>query len=78
MGGKTRITIVDGGFAELAAAKRFHGAEDVSVTLIDRRNHHLVQPLLYQMAMAGLRPAEIAAPIRGILFEPAERPSPAW
>lgn len=67
MGEKTRVVIVGGGFAGLAAAKGFRGAHDISVTLIDRRNHHLFQPLLYQVAMAGLSPAEIAAPIRGIL-----------
>lgn len=67
MGETTRVVIVGGGFAGLAAAKGFRGAHDVAVTLIDRRNHHLFQPLLYQVAMAGLSPAEIAAPIRGIL-----------
>ena len=78
MGGKTRVTIVGSGFTELAAAKRLHGAGFVSVTLIDRRNHHLVQTLLYQVPIAGLRRGEIAAPIRGIIFATAERPSPAW
>jgi NADH:ubiquinone reductase (H+-translocating) len=63
----TRVLIVGGGFAGLNAAKRFGGIEGAEVTLIDRRNHHLFQPLLYQVAMAGLSPADIAAPIRGIL-----------
>ncbi len=67
MADNTRVVIVGGGFAGLAAAKGLRKASDVSVTLIDRRNHHLFQPLLYQVAMAGLSPAEIAAPIRGIL-----------
>ena len=67
MGEKTRVVIVCGGFAGLAAAKGLRHASNVSVTLIDRRNHHLFQPLLYQVAMAGLSPAEIAAPIRSIL-----------
>ena len=62
-----RIVIVGGGFAGLNAAKKFRRCRDVEVTLIDRRNHHLFQPLLYQVATAGLSPAEIAAPIRGIL-----------
>ncbi|MEM1305197.1 MAG: NAD(P)/FAD-dependent oxidoreductase, partial [Planctomycetota bacterium] len=61
------IVIVGGGFAGLAAAKKFANKRGVRVTLIDRRNHHLFQPLLYQVAMAGLSPADIAAPIRSIL-----------
>ncbi|MEM6329880.1 MAG: NAD(P)/FAD-dependent oxidoreductase, partial [Planctomycetota bacterium] len=61
------VVIVGGGFAGLAAAKAFAGDERVRVTLIDKRNHHLFQPLLYQVAMAGLSPADIAAPIRAIL-----------
>ncbi|QQR89453.1 MAG: NAD(P)/FAD-dependent oxidoreductase [Myxococcales bacterium] len=60
------IVIVGGGFAGLAVAKRLNKAP-VKVTLIDRWNHHLFQPLLYQVAMAGLSPADIAAPIRAIL-----------
>ncbi len=63
----TRVVIVGGGFAGLNAAKGFRRAKHVHVTLIDRRNHHLFQPLLYQVAMAGLSPADIAAPIRSIL-----------
>lgn len=65
--GVQRIVIVGGGFAGLNAAKGFRKSTNVDVTLIDRRNHHLFQPLLYQVAMAGLSPADIAAPIRGIL-----------
>ena len=61
------VVIVGGGFAGLAAAKRLANNPSVRVTLIDRRNHHLFQPLLYQVATAGLSPAEIAAPIRSIL-----------
>src|SRR5262245_56775550 len=49
------------------AAKGLGGVRGVEVTLIDRTNHHLFQPLLYQVAMAGLSPAEIAAPIRSML-----------
>lgn len=63
----TRVVIVGGGFAGLNAAKGLRRVKNVQVTLIDKRNHHLFQPLLYQVAMAGLSPADIAAPIRGIL-----------
>ena len=62
-----RVLIVGGGFAGLAAARALASERDVRVTLLDRRNHHLFQPLLYQVAMAGLSPAEIAAPIRALL-----------
>ena len=61
-----RVVIVGGGFGGLSAAKAFAG-QDFDVTLIDRNNHHLFQPLLYQVATAGLSPADIASPIRGIL-----------
>jgi NADH dehydrogenase len=63
----TRVVIVGGGFAGLNAAKKLAHARDLEVTLVDRRNHHLFQPLLYQVATAGLSPADIAVPIRGIL-----------
>ena len=58
--------IVGGGFAGLSAAKALRGAS-AAVTLIDRTNHHLFQPLLYQVATAGLAPSDIAVPIRWIL-----------
>jgi NADH dehydrogenase len=61
-----RVVIVGGGFGGLYAARRFRG-KDVGVTLIDRRNHHVFQPLLYQVATAGLSPGDIASPIRWIL-----------
>ncbi|MCL6741445.1 NAD(P)/FAD-dependent oxidoreductase [Sphingomonas sp. RB56-2] len=61
-----RVVIVGAGFGGLAAAKRLVGKR-VDVTLVDRRNHHLFQPLLYQVATAALSPADIAAPIRSIL-----------
>lgn len=61
------VLIVGGGFAGLNAAKRLGGVAGVEVTLVDRTNHHLFQPLLYQVAMAGLSPADIAAPIRSML-----------
>ncbi|WP_394822702.1 NAD(P)/FAD-dependent oxidoreductase [Pendulispora albinea] len=60
------IVIVGGGFGGLTAAQSLARAP-VRVTLVDRRNHHLFQPLLYQVAMAGLSPADIASPIRSIL-----------
>jgi NADH dehydrogenase len=63
----TRVVIVGGGFAGLAAARGLARLRGVEITLLDRRNHHLFQPLLYQVAMAGLSPAEIAAPIRVLL-----------
>jgi NADH dehydrogenase len=59
------VVILGCGFGGLAAAKAFAGA-DVRVTLIDRENHHLFQPLLYQVATAGLASVAIAAPIRHI------------
>ncbi len=61
------VIILGGGFAGINAAKVLGKSGDVRVTLIDRSNHHLFQPLLYQVAMAGLSPADIAVPIRGLL-----------
>src|SRR5204863_290394 len=63
---KPRVVIVGAGFGGLEAAKKL-ACKDVHVTVIDRTNHHLFQPLLYQVATAALSPADIAAPIRGIL-----------
>src|ERR1700693_5383553 len=60
---KKRVLIVGGGFAGIAAARGLKRA-DVEITLVDRRNHHIFQPLLYQVATAVLAPSEIAAPIR--------------
>jgi len=60
------IVIIGAGFAGLSAAKALAKAS-VHVTIIDRRNYHLFQPLLYQVAAAGLSPADIAMPIRSIL-----------
>lgn len=61
-----RVVIVGAGFGGLQAARRLAKAP-VSITLVDRRNHHTFQPLLYQVATAGLSPGEIAAPIRWIM-----------
>jgi NADH dehydrogenase len=64
--GRRRVVIVGGGFGGLQAARALRWA-DVDVVLVDRRNHHVFQPLLYQVATAGLSPGDIASPIRWIL-----------
>src|SRR5882724_558312 len=61
-----RVVVLGGGFGGLYAAKKLRRAP-VRLTVVDRRNHHLFQPLLYQVAMAGLSPGDIAYPIRSIL-----------
>ncbi len=61
-----KVIIIGGGFGGLSAAKALKNA-DVEITLIDKTNHHLFQPLLYQVATAALSPADIASPIRSIL-----------
>src|ERR1700759_5208686 len=66
MTGRAQVVIVGGGFGGLACARALARA-DVDVTLIDKQNHHLFQPLLYQVAMAGLSPSEIAVPIRSVV-----------
>ncbi|NJD23151.1 MAG: NAD(P)/FAD-dependent oxidoreductase, partial [Melioribacter sp.] len=63
---KKQVVIIGGGFGGLTATKALKNA-DVEITLIDKTNHHLFQPLLYQVATAALSPADIAAPIRSIL-----------
>ncbi len=68
---QTRVLIIGGGFAGLSAAQRL-AKHKVAVTLIDRTNHHLFQPLLYQVATGGLSPANIAVPLRS-LFRRHER-----
>jgi NADH:ubiquinone reductase (H+-translocating) len=62
-----RVVVVGGGFGGLYAAKELGKDERVSVTLVDRRNHHLFAPLLYQVATGALGPGEIAQPLRSIL-----------
>ncbi|HMF79189.1 MAG TPA: NAD(P)/FAD-dependent oxidoreductase [Bryobacteraceae bacterium] len=68
MPNRPRVVILGGGFGGLYAAQAFKHAP-VDVTVIDRRNYHLFQPLLYQVATGSLSPGEIAAPIRGVLSE---------
>ena len=70
MDGKCRIVVLGGGFGGLEFCKHFR-SEDARITLVDRTNHHLFQPLLYQVATAGLSAPDIAQPIRSIL---ADRP----
>ncbi len=64
---RKRIVVIGGGFGGLALVRRLKRASSVEITLIDRRNFHLFQPLLYQVATGGLSPANIAAPLRSIL-----------
>jgi NADH:ubiquinone reductase (H+-translocating) len=67
---KKRVVIVGAGFGGLATAKALAGA-DIGITIVDKRNYHLFQPLLYQVAAAGLSPADIAWPIRNIFSRQA-------
>ena len=66
MANRPRVVIIGGGFAGLSAAKALRSA-NADVTVIDRTNHHLFQPLLYQVATASLSPGDISAPIRYVL-----------
>src|SRR5437016_5211411 len=66
MNSKPHVVIIGAGFGGLEAAKKL-ACQDVLVTVIDRTNYHLFQPLLYQVATAALSPADIAAPVRAIL-----------
>src|SRR5438067_12694480 len=63
-----QVIIVGAGFGGLEAAKKL-ACENVQLTLVDRTNYHLFQPLLYQVATAALSPADIAAPVRAILHK---------
>src|SRR5437588_9792604 len=63
---RPKVVIIGAGFGGLEAAKKLSG-RDVRVTVIDRTNYHLFQPLLYQVATAALSPADIAAPVRAVL-----------
>src|SRR3712207_6360316 len=62
-----RVLIIGGGFAGLYAAKELGKDPNVDVTLVDRRNFHTFQPLLYQVATGALSPGEIAQPLRSVL-----------
>ncbi|WP_426750294.1 NAD(P)/FAD-dependent oxidoreductase [Myxococcus sp. Y35] len=62
--GRKHVIVIGGGFAGLTAAKELARSASLYVTLLDQRNHHLFQPLLYQVATAGLRPSDVAVPIR--------------
>jgi NADH dehydrogenase len=62
-----RVTIIGGGFGGLYAARKLGKDPRIDLTLVDRRNHHLFQPLLYQVATGALAPGEIAQPLRSIL-----------
>ncbi|MEW6218401.1 MAG: NAD(P)/FAD-dependent oxidoreductase [Thermodesulfobacteriota bacterium] len=64
---RKRVLILGAGFAGLNVAKRLGNRDGIAVELVDRKNHHLFQPLLYQVATGGLNPADIAMPIRSIL-----------
>src|SRR6266404_3536183 len=66
MNPKPRVVIIGAGFGGLEAAKKL-ACQDLQLTVIDRTNYHLFQPLLYQVATAALSPADIAAPVRAIL-----------
>ena len=68
MADRPHVVIIGGGFGGLYAARGLD-RDDVRVTLVDRRNHHLFQPLLYQVATAGLNPSDIARPIRSVLAD---------
>jgi NADH dehydrogenase len=66
---RPRVVIVGAGFGGLYAARAFKDAPDVDVTVIDRTNHHVFQPLLYQVATATLAPTDICTPIRWLLHK---------
>ena len=66
-----RVVVIGGGFGGLSAVEQLRGS-DVDITVIDKRNHHLFQPLLYQVATTALSPSEIAWPIRHLLRQRAD------
>ena len=68
---RSRIVVIGGGFAGINAAMGL-AKLPVDVTIVDRKNYHLFQPLLYQVALAVLSPAEIAQPIRSLMRESSE------
>lgn len=66
---KQKVVIIGGGFGGINVAKKLGKADDVEVLMIDRTNHHVFQPLLYQVASAALSPGDVAVPIREILYK---------
>jgi NADH dehydrogenase len=68
-----KVVIIGAGFGGLNAAKTLANERSIELTVIDQKNHHLFQPLLYQVATAGLSPAEIASPIRSLLVRDNRR-----
>ena len=79
MSSPAHVVVLGAGFAGLAAVKALRKARHVRVTLVDRTNHHLFQPLLYQVASAALNPSEIAAATRAVLAtgNPEDFPMPS-
>jgi NADH dehydrogenase len=75
MSDRRKVVIVGGGFGGLSAARHLK-SELVDITLIDRRNHYLFQPLLYQVATGSLSQGEIASPLRAILSRQSN--APVW
>ena len=74
---RRKVVIVGGGFGGLSAGKHLK-SDLVDVTLINRRNYHVFQPLLYQVATGSLSPEEFAYPLRGCVESPEEFPRLAW
>jgi NADH dehydrogenase len=70
LGKKLSVAVIGGGFGGLEAVRALAKA-DVEVTLIDKKNHHCFQPLLYQVATAALSPADVAWPIRSLVSDQA-------
>ena len=68
MTARPKVVVIGGGFAGIAVVRELRGS-DAEVTLVDRNNHHLFQPFLFQVATSILEPAEIATPIRSPLNE---------
>src|SRR5258708_40220948 len=69
MSEEKQVVIIGGGFGGLNATRVLANRDDLQVVLIDQRNHHLFQPLLYQVATAGLNPSDIAQPIRSQFYK---------
>ena len=69
---KKTVVIIGGGFGGLVVAQRLGDNPNLKVVLVDKHNHHLFQPLLYQVAMAGLTPAEISYPLRSVLSKKSQ------